>query len=159
MIKKFILMIFAALILLSSIPNIEAPVGVGASPATLHFSKMLRGGYAEGFITVSVGKDEFVGVTATPRGSIATWFFFPEGSSFEVNRANPKRIKFIVQPPSDAPNGVYSSVIGIQTSPLGDPGEGVGTSIQVGVDVKVTVEITDLQFLQCDANSFQIKKC
>jgi len=162
-IKKPIFTLIAFLFLVGLVslvfilPQAKAQVGVGASPGTLHFNNMLRGGYAEGFVTVSVSKDDFVSVTAKPRGQVAGWLEFPEGLHYQVNKGNSARIKVIMRPPPDVANGVYSGVIRFTTSPLGTITSGVGSAIQVSIDVIITVEITDIQFLRCRADGFRIR--
>lgn len=154
--KYFAAILFIPLVL-SMIPLAEAQIGVGASPGTLHFNNMLRGGYAEGFVTVSVSKDDFVSVTANPRGGLSSWIEFPEGRHYQVNRGNPARIKVVVRPPVDVANGIYTGTVRFTTSPLGTPSGAVGSAIQVSIDVIISVEITDIQFLRCRADSFRIK--
>ena len=149
-----IILFFLAIVLIS--PNAEA-VGVGVSPATLHFSNMLRDGYAEGFITSSVGTDNFVSVSAVPRGEIAEWIDFPEGPLLQVNKDNPGRFKIVVTPPSDVANGIYNGFIRFTTSPLGEITTGAGSAVTVSVDASISVGITDTQFLKCTATGFVIK--
>jgi len=149
--------LFSLIFIISLIPLTQAAVGVGASPASLHFDNMLRDGYAEGYITVSVGSDEFVSVSATPKGDIAEWMDFPEGPYSQINKNNLKKFKIIIRPPSDVANGVYKGTIRFTTSPLGTISSGAGSAIQVSIDVVITVTITDLQFLRCKASSFEIR--
>jgi len=159
-IKKSIFMLallfFVVLVASIFIPQVEAQVGVGVSPGILHFNNVLRGGYAEGFVTVSVSRDEPVSVTAKPRGQVASWLTFEEGPHYQVSRSNPARIKVIVNTPPDVANGIYTGVIRFTTSPLGTITSGAGTAIQVSIDVLITVEVTDVQFLSCKADSFRI---
>ena len=157
--KKIILIplvLFALAFLFIGMPSTQA-AGIGASPGFIHFDNMLRNGYAEGFVTVSIGTADFVGVTATPKGEIADWFEFPEGPHFMVNAANPKHFKIVIRPPDDVANGDYEGFIRFTTSPLGKVTSGAGSAIQVSVDVKIKVTITDLQFLKCQATGFVIK--
>src|SRR3989339_374842 len=94
-ITALILFSLALLITSSSLPPAQAQVGVGASPSSQHFENLLRGGYA----------DEYIGVSVEPRGDIKEWFSFPDGTSFKVKRDSPARIKFLLLPPTDAANG------------------------------------------------------
>ncbi len=158
--NKILYLIYASILIIFllslSIPNTEA-VGVGVSPATLHFGNMLREGYAEGYFYVSVGTDDFVTVSVSPRGEIAEWLEFPDGAQFEVNKVNQKRFKVVIKPPADVANGVYSGVITFTTAPLGSVEGAVGSAIQASVEARITIEITDLQFLKCKVKNFEIK--
>ena len=156
-ITALILFSLALLITSSSLPPAQAQVGVGASPSSQHFENLLRGGYAEGYITVSVNSDEYIGVSVEPRGDIKEWFSFPDGTSFKVKRDSPARIKFLLLPPTDAANGRYAGHIRFSTSSLGTPEGQIGSSVQVGIDAVVTATITDQQYLKCRATSLQLK--
>ena len=147
-ITALILFSLALLITSSSLPPAQAQVGVGASPSSQHFENLLRGGYAEGYITVSVNSDEYIGVSVEPRGDIKEWFSFPDGTSFKVKRDSPARIKFLLLPPTDAANGRYAGHIRFSTSSLGTPEGQIGSSVQVGIDAVVTATITDQQYLK-----------
>lgn len=157
--KKFVLtfsLLFFLLSLVISIPSTNSQVGIGVSPGFIYFKNVLRDGYAENFFVVSVGSDRSVRVTATANGYIADWLEFPDGTVFEVNRTHPKKFRVIVRPPSDVANGKYTGFIRFTTAPLGKVTSGLGSAIEVSIDAKVVVEITDLQYLICKATSFTV---
>ncbi|MEK6852545.1 MAG: hypothetical protein AABX59_01570 [Nanoarchaeota archaeon] len=149
-IKNALYLILLGIILILAIPLVDSAT-IGVSPSVIEFNNMLRDGYAEGHVTVSVAADKPVTITASARGEIAPWLEF--NKSFQVDGEH--KLRLVVRPPDYVANGEHLGYLRVQTSPLGDPSDQVGSSVEVGIDVKVSVIITDQQILLCDANSFR----
>jgi len=147
-------MLVLLLVALSSTEHAEAP-SIGVSPGYLSIDNMLRGGYAERFVTVSVSTDNPVTVSAVAGGDIADWFEF--NTSFQVSRDDPYRVKIISRPPADVRNGIYSGHITFTTSSLGEVGGEAGSAVQASVRVGITVSITDEQIVVCNVDSVEVK--
>lgn len=130
---------------------------IGVSPGTVNFRDVLRGGYAERFLTLSTPDiEDEIFVSATPRGEIASWLNYSE--NFTISRDNPGRMFLSVKPPSDIPNGNYTGFLRISTGALADlpPGQAVN-AIRAVLDVAIIVEITDVEVMSCTAQYFDVQ--
>ena len=128
-------------------------VSLGISPASVDFRNVLRDGYSEKWVVISVDSDKPILVEVDSRGEIADWLNFSE-SNFSVVKDEPHYLGIFVTPPSDIPNGNYSGFLRVKT---GQFGEGVEEHI-VGIvrstlDLVVNVEITDVEIRDCDVFS------
>jgi len=137
---------------LCAISAIAAPAfaGVGASPADVHSEGLLRGGYAESFISVSNPGAEPQLVTIRIQGETAGWSI-AEPNNFTVTGHGYKLIRIIVQPPIDMPNGIYKSTIYITSMDLQAAAaaqQGLGVTVAAGVGVMQYVTITDVEVRQ-----------
>ncbi|MFH1290890.1 MAG: hypothetical protein ABIH92_05820 [Nanoarchaeota archaeon] len=150
---KFALGLFLLALFTASL--VSAANIVGISPGTVYFKEVLRGGYAERYITVTIDSEGAVNVETEARGDIAEWLEF--SSNISVSRGHPGRLFISVRPPIDVPNGNYTGFIRVSTGALGDlpPGKAV-SAVRAVIDVAVTVEITDLEVLSCRARSFKV---
>src|SRR4030042_836282 len=108
----FLFVIFIAFLSFVSSAN------MGVSPASTYFNNVLRGGYAEKIVTITIDSAEPTKVSLAPRGDIAEWLSFKE-TEFEVSKDKPYYLKIIMQPPIDIPNGNYSGFLRITTSSKG----------------------------------------
>jgi hypothetical protein len=131
-------------------------VNIGISPGSLHFKNMLRNGYSERLVTITIGTSESVDVKIKARGEIADWLEF-SAIKFNVSEDSPYVLKIIVKPPADIPNGNYNGFIRFTTSALGTavPGEAASV-VRASVDLAVTVTITDTEIIGCRANRFSV---
>jgi len=130
---------------------------LGVSPGNINFEDVLRGGYAERIVYVSLGSEEEVRVLLEPRGEVADWLNFSE-EEFWVSKDSPKNLLVSVLPPEDIPNGNYTGHIRFSVDPLSsdiEEGRAVGV-IRTVIDVTINVEVTDIQYLDCRARNFQI---
>lgn len=130
---------------------------VGVSPGNVDFKKVLRDGYAERYITITVDSEEPVDVSLEARGEIKEWMDFP--GNLSISKNNRGRVLLSVRPPSDIPNGNYTGFLRVSTGALSEKvleGRAMGRVIAV-IDVAVTVEITDQEVLECRANNFAVK--
>jgi len=154
--RRFLVAILGLMSLITLMGSVMAGGIVGISPGNINYKDVLRGGFAERFVTITIDSEEPVGVKATPRGEIGEWLEFPD--NLTVSRNSPVRMPIAVKPPVDIPNGNYSGFLRISTESLGDGGiEGHAVStIRAVLDVSITVEVTDHEILQCRASGFQV---
>jgi hypothetical protein len=130
---------------------------IGVSPANIYFKDVLRGGYAEKIVTITIDSDEPTKISLSTRGNISEWLSFEE-TEFEVSKNNPYYLKVIVQPPADMPNGNYSGFLRITTSNEGKGAAGQATGIvNAALDLYVEVDITDIEYSSCRAWNFNVQ--
>ena len=152
-IVKMIFFIFGILL----INNFVSAANIGISPAKVSFEDVLRGGYAERTVTVSIDTDEPTNVKIQKRGEIEEWLKFEE-TEFQVSRDNPYNIKIVVEPPEDMPNGIYTGFLRVMIEGQGTSKEGYATGIvNAALDLAISVEVTDVEYLSCRANNFQVE--
>ena len=147
-----------AILLMMVVAAIEAnAVSVGVTPGTLGFKNMLRNGYAEDEVTVTINTEENTTAKAVARGAIKDWVNF-SADFFSVSKASPYPLKIIIMPPSDVPNGDYSGTITIETSPLGTSvAEGsAGATVKAAVNVLASINIIDVVYERCTVKGFSI---
>ena len=130
---------------------------IGVSPANVYFKDVLRGGYAERIVTITVDSEEPTKISLEPRGEIVDWVSFEE-KEFEVSRNKPYYLKIILQPPVDIPNGNYTGFLRVTTSSKNKGVEGQATGvINAALDLYLEVKITDVEFSSCRAWDFQVE--
>lgn len=130
---------------------------IGVSPANVYFKDVLRGGYAERIVTITVDSEEPTKISLEPRGEIVDWISFEE-KEFEVSRNKPYYLKIILQPPVDIPNGNYTGFLRVTTSSKNKGVEGQATGvINAALDLYLEVKITDVEFSSCRAWDFQVE--
>lgn len=151
---KFALLFFSCL--LASICTVSA-VDIGLSPATAGFHKMLRGGYASRYVTLSTSIPQPLTAHYTVYGEVKDWISLDvNGTTFVLSRDEPFRLKVMVTPPDDIQNGDYSGYIRIITDKLGDLEGGTGSVVRAAVSLQLKVEITGEEILACRAGAFSI---
>ncbi|MBD3253352.1 hypothetical protein GF386_06470 [Candidatus Pacearchaeota archaeon] len=130
---------------------------VGVSPASLRFDDVLRGGYSEKSVLVSVDVDEYVLIELQPMGEIKDWINFSE-VNFSVKKSEPYRLFISVNPPEDVPNGNYSGFLRIKTGAFGTgvKGHAVGV-VRSNLDLKIDVSVTDVEIVRCSASNFNVE--
>lgn len=155
--KKETIKIAIGIFFLIIFSNFISAANIGISPAKVNFEDVLRGGHAERIVTVTIDTNEPTKVKLQPRGEIEEWLVFEE-MEFEVSRDNPYRIKIIVEPPEDMPNGEYTGFLRVTMEGQGDLVEGHATGIvNAALDLAITVEVTDIEYLSCRASNFQVE--
>lgn len=144
------------IICLSLIPAI-AFAGVGLSPSTVYFEKMVRGGYAEKYITVSNPTDEDVSITVAVEGEISGWFDI-EPKNFNLSGIGFKIVRVIARPPSNIPNGVYRGRVLIISKPVMPPEAPQGSVIRVAsvVAADALVEVSDVQLMRYNVEKLDL---
>jgi hypothetical protein len=117
---------------------------IGASPGTISFSKMLRDGYAETYITVSNPSGENIGVSMGADGDIKNWLSFdPNTTTLGVGGSI--RVKVIAKPPSYQPNGNYNGTIFVVSQPPSTQLGGSGSVTVAVIGILTNIEVTDVQ--------------
>lgn len=153
--KKGLLMLFVLFAIIWQVSIISA-VNLGVSPASIQFKKVLRGGYAERNIVVSVDSPRDVIAKILLMGEIASWLNLSE-TNFTLSKDKPHIIKISVTPPIDMPNGDYSGFVEIKLENLGEGVEERLTGVIVGsLDLAVGVEVTDIEAKECRASNFEV---
>jgi hypothetical protein len=149
---------FAWIFLVISLSGISSAQVLGVSPANIDFSKVMRGGYAERQIAITMNSETPTEVRLETRGEAGEWISFPD-NLFQVSRNSPGIVVVSVEPPEDMPNGNYSAFIRVRLVPSSSGSqEGHATiTSQTVVDIAVNVEITDIEFLSCSARGFSIE--
>ncbi len=149
---KAILLVIVVILFLQ---NVSATI-VGLSPASVYFPDVLRGGYAEREITVSVNSEEPATIELSTWGDAQDWINYSE-QSFEVSMGSPYRVTVSVIPPDDLPNGNYTGFLRVMTSSLGESIEGHAVGIvRAAQDLAITIEVVDSEIVQCRASKFEV---
>ncbi len=153
---KYIKVLVLIFIFSIMIKNVFAGPIVGISPGVLDYKNVLRGGYSQKFIIVTLSSDEEIKVSLEGRGEIANWLNFPK--NLTISKSKPARIPIEVSPPFDIPNGNYKGFVSVFTEPLTKPGEeGSATGVvRAELLVAVNVEITDVEIRQCSSGSYRV---
>jgi hypothetical protein len=153
--KKAYILFFITILLVLSVKNVYS-VSVGVSPGVIAFDNMVKGGYAEKTVTITVATNNLVLVSASTRGEINDWINL-SSKSFNVSISNPYELKVTIEPPVDIPNGDYKGYIRIMTEGLGDINSGeMGNVVKAAVDIVVNIKIIDAQIIQCRAFNFNV---
>lgn len=130
---------------------------IGVSPGTVHFKDVLRGGYSEQIVTITVASEESIIANVSVRGDVKDWLAFSE-ETFEVSKNKPYRLNIIAKPPIDVKNGDYEGVVRIIMEGFGKLPEGsMASVVKAAVDVKVVVTVTDQEITGCRASNFIVR--
>ena len=136
--------------------QITSAANVGVSPANINFQNVLRSGYAERPITVTIDSTIPTTIELETYGDTPDWINF-SSETLSVSKGNPLRIIVSTSPPSDIPNGNYSSFLRIRSSKLGDGADGHATGLVIPtLDVHIITEVTDKEITECLASNFKI---
>ena len=136
--------------------QIISAANVGVSPADVKFEKVLRGGYAERPITVTIDAERETEITVETYGDTASWINY-SSNGLKVSKGNPLRIIASVSPPADTPNGNYSGFLRIKSTGLGSGETGHATGIVIpALDVQIITQVTDEEIVSCQASNFKI---
>jgi hypothetical protein len=150
--KRFVLFMLAFALFF---PILSA-ANIGISPATINFEEVMRSGYAQRMIVVSVDSEDPIDVEISTRGEISEWLDFSEWN-FSVSKNSPKYVLASVNPPIDSPNGNYTGFIRFMTSPTGEDIEGHAVGkISSSLDLYVKVEVTDVEIVQCKVSKVKL---
>ena len=127
--------------------------GIGASPGTLKFENVLRGGYAEKTILVSNPDTTPIGVTVS---SSSDWFEFFT-TNFTVEGKSSYRLVVYLRTPDDVANGIYNGTIDMAVTPTSSINSGMGMVIAAGVTILTSVKVTDNQTLSGKVVDIEVK--
>ena len=140
-----------------SVAGLVSGVNVGISPATTTFEGVLRGGYSEKSVVISVDSEKPVLIEVEPLGEIAEWINHSL-DNFTVSMSEPYSLKITANPPVDVPNGNYTGFLRFMTAQLGEGVEGHAVSVvRTSLDLAITVEVTDIESRACSAYNFYVK--
>jgi len=135
--------------------QLTSSANVGVSPAAILFKDVLRGGYAERPIIITIDTQNPTSATATTRGDIASWIKFSE-QNFTITKGEPHQLMISVTPPIDTPNGNYTGFITIKSDRLANAKKGHATGLIIPtLDVYVIVQVTDQELVSCRASNFK----
>jgi len=153
--KKTIVIVLLCLIF---IPFVDAAL-LGVNKIELNYVDVLRSGYAEDYVVVSIGSQSNVSVYVEAQGDIKEWISFSpnESEGIVMNENLPALIKVMVMPPADARSGDYEGKVLISTGPLGQQEGKIGTNVEVAFELEVNVKVTDAEILSCSVGGFDIK--
>lgn len=150
---------FIFFLILSSILliNLASAASIGISPGTLEFAKMLRSGYLERNVFITLSLTEPISVTAKVEGEIKEWVTLKPSTTFNVSKDSPQTLTIVVQPPNDIANGLYNGIVRITTSGLGEIKGSMGSVAIAAIDLPIQVEIVDYELTECRAFDFNVK--
>ena len=155
--KKLIFVLSSLFLLLITLNSADAAM-IGVNRAQIQFDDVLRNGYAEENFVVSIGSEHDVEFFFEPRGEVASWVRLePDEQGIPVNRDNPLTMKVIVEPPSDVQSGSYEGHVLVLTGSLDGERGRMGTEVVAAFEVKLRVEITDTQILNCNVGGLRIE--
>lgn len=123
--------------------------GVGLSPVSVDFGRMLRSGYSERYFTVSNPSEEPQDVSVSVEGKIGSWITLkPATMTLEPHSYGVFGV--VMQPPDDAANGGYSGSLMVIARPhtAAEIEGATGVSVASVVSASMSVEISDYQILQ-----------
>jgi hypothetical protein len=131
--------------------------GVGMSPASADFSKMVRNGYAERYFTVSNPTGEDTTYDVSIEGDLNSWISV-EPKTFNISGVSFTVVKAIVRPPATIPNGIYHGRMLVVGRPIIPPGEQTGSQVSVAslVAADLSVEVSDAQTMQFKVENLQV---
>ncbi|MCK5450082.1 hypothetical protein KAI32_04395 [Candidatus Pacearchaeota archaeon] len=144
------------IVLLIFLCTFASATNVGVSPANINFKNVLRGGYAERPIIVTIDTLNSTDATITSRGEISSWLQFSQ-TNFSVSKDKAFQLMLSVTPPTDIPNGNYTGFVTVKSSKLASSKEGYVTGIVIPVlDVFIKVQVTDQELIACRASNFKV---
>lgn len=127
--------------------------GVGVSPPTLSYEKVLKGGTAQEQFTIFNSADVDVYYDIRVEGN--DWFSFEPSPPVKVPAKGSVRVNAIVNPPGDTANGVYNCTVYVEPSEVNvTEGEGAVMGILPAIGLTTSIEITGEQIL--DGNVYKI---
>jgi len=147
------LSILATLIILT---QLTSAVNIGVSPANVEFKDVLRSGYAERPITITIDSEIETQIEIETYGNTSEWINFTS-ETLKVSKGKPLQIMVSVSPPYDVPNGNYTGFLRIKSSKLGASQEGHATGLIIPMlAVEIKTQVTDQEILECQASNFKI---
>src|SRR3989338_479706 len=153
-IKKLLLF---ALLFIISLHSVYA-VSIGVSPGRVRFDNLLQEGYAERTITITTNTEDILSGHLTANGDIKDWLSFePDSNTFSLSKGNPYKLKIIIQPPADMPNGNYSGSIEFVTDTIGSVTGRAGGIVKAAVNLIINSEVSGEEIISCRAGGFNLK--
>jgi hypothetical protein len=130
---------------------------VGVSPPEISFNNVLRNGYAERTIIISIDSIEPIPVEVSSRGEISSWINV-SSNYFNVSKDNPYQLKVFIIPPNDIPSGDYDGFLTLSTGGFGEgvKGQAVGI-VRTAVEPYLKVSVSDIEIRECSAKGFEVE--
>ncbi|MBR9677099.1 hypothetical protein GOV04_03090 [Candidatus Woesearchaeota archaeon] len=136
-------------------------IGLGVSPASLHYRNVLKGGYAQDQLAISTDTSDNLTILYELKGSVTDWISFePSLDDIEnvvISADKPLFLQVIVQPPQDIQTGNYTGELKIITQQKPQFESGMGSAIRAAFLIKITVEITGEQIVSCTIGGVELK--
>lgn len=139
------------------LPAIVNAAMLGVNKININYDNVLRNGYAEDSIIVSLGTEQEIQVFYEARGEIKDWIRFEPQQPIIVSDNSHGFIKIIVEPPADTRSDTYEGTVIVTTGYLGNVTGNIGSNIVVAFEEKIKVTVTDTQTIDCVAGGFEIQ--
>jgi hypothetical protein len=153
--KKLVVLLAGFFILVNTLSFISS-ANIGISPASIKFNNVMRGGFAERYVVISVDSEKPIEISLSPRGDVAEWLNFSE-RSFVVSKDEPYYLRVSANPGLDVPNGNYSGFLRVMTTSFGDSIEEHAVSkIKSSLDLYVVITVTDVELRDCIVKNVRI---
>jgi len=131
---------------LLALTSSASAAGIGVSPPTLRYEKVLKGNTAQEQFTIFNSADADVYYDIRIEGN--DWFSFEPDSPVKVPAKGSVRVNAIVNPPGDTANGVYNCTIYVEPAGANvTAGEGAVMGILPAIGLTTSIEITGEQIL------------
>jgi hypothetical protein len=149
------LLLAITLVALSSLPDAHA-VALGVNRASISFEDVLRGGYAETYVTVTTDSVDPVTAEANLTGEAAEWINL-SATEFEFSRDEPYLLKVAIMPPSDAQLQDYDINLTVLTGNLGRSGGGrIGTATRASFRIPIRLGMTGNEIISCSVGGLRV---
>jgi len=131
---------------------------IGVNRAEINFNNVLKGGYAQEYVTVSTDSETDIPVDYKISGDAAGWIRIePKNDTLlTINKDKSVTFTIIAEPPEDAQNGVYEVFVRFTTGNIYLKFGQMGSSIKTAFRVRVLVEVTGKEIVGCLAAGFYV---
>ncbi len=155
---KKLLLTITFLFLIATIQKASA-VALGVNKASLHYTNVLKGGYAQKYVTITTDSRENITLEHEFTGNITEWMRIePQNKSQQIfSRDKPLRLTVIAEPSENLPNGTYEGELRLLTGEFARTEGQYGSTLKASFSVDINVEITGEQIQKCTAGGFDIK--
>lgn len=144
--------VFLIIILLS---HSVTAVSIGVTPSNIEYRGVLKGGYAEDYVTITTGSVEPLFGHFEADGQMQSWLSFePNTTTFNASRDNPYKLKIKVEPPEDTRNGQYTGTLIIYADYVGSIAGRAGGFVKAAVGLNLKTFITGDERIACRAGGF-----
>ncbi|MFH1916356.1 MAG: hypothetical protein ABIJ21_03770 [Nanoarchaeota archaeon] len=150
------LLLCTVLFLLLAFPHVEG-TAIGVSKALIHIDDVLKNGYAEEQVYVSTDSVENLSLVYEAEGEIKPWISVKEEGELYISRDHGQWVTFVVSPPADVANGMYTGLIRVRTGVLSTDIKGrIGSTIIVSFAIQTEIGITGQELISCIPGGFRI---
>ncbi len=132
-------------------------ITIGATPGSMSFTGVAKGGYAEREFIITTSSEVNVTGHVDFGGDAASWVRLDTNMSrFVISRDHPFRGKVVVEPPADAQTGNYTSLVSFVTESTAAVGGTTGSAVRASVAISVSIEIVGEQFISCTVGGYSV---